>query len=416
MAVTSTIAYCQNSDLFDIFPDFGKYNNRVKITGWELMATNLYDGSLDVYMANSTGSIIDLFFDRSKCAKIAYDNSAVTTTTTAVDQEATSIPVASVTNLSTGDIIKIGNEYGIITIIGGDAGKTLTVTRGHFGTTSADIADAAEVAVIYDTSEDTQDADASSNNPAFVYDSDLDKIIFISKEDPNDYDVHAGRDFQTYTTSIRQRASRMIESLLDHRMSREIMKDREGNYPTFIIRATALQAIILMIKANEPLSELIIPFQQELDFILHGLREGTITLPNQVTRDSSKGVLREVLVNSSSDLRPVELRGHYGGRDYELLKVKIESGEGGAIGTSKYTVYASDGDNLKTDVIIDSEPINGRFQELGVGSLEIRWGGDDVATAITTALDEYEIELHGYGRDATNSQMGSIRMTRRFQG
>ena len=83
------------------------------------------------------------------------------------------------------------------------------------------------------------------------------------------------------------------------------------------------------------------------------------------------------------------------------------------IGTSKYTVYASDGDNLKSDVIVDSEIINGRFQTLGVGSLQIRWGGDDVVTAITNENDEYEIELHGYYMDTSSpNKMGSIRMTR----
>ena len=83
------------------------------------------------------------------------------------------------------------------------------------------------------------------------------------------------------------------------------------------------------------------------------------------------------------------------------------------MGTSKYTVYASDGDNLKVDKVVTSELINGRFQSLGVGSLQVRWSGDDVVTAITTQLDEYEIELHGYGMD-TNSptKMGSVRMTR----
>tara|TARA_Y100000592_G_scaffold30423_1_gene48442 strand:+ start:5938 stop:7179 length:1242 start_codon:yes stop_codon:yes gene_type:complete len=413
MALTSTITYCENTDLFDVFPDFGKYNNRVKVTGWSLAVSNIVD-TLDMYVADSPGLVTDLFFDRAKCLNLGFPSSSVTTTSTSLDEDATTVDLTSTSKIGANDIIKIEDEYMRVSNV---LGSTVTFIRGVCKTTAIAHVSGVSVSVVYDASADVTDESSLSENPAFIYDAALDKALLITDNlNPADYDVHAGIDFQTYTTNVRKRASRMIESLLDHRMTREIMKDREGNYPTFIVRATSLQAILLMIKANDPTSELIPIFQSELDVIILGLREGTLTLPNQVTRDSSKGVLREVNVSSSSDLRPVELRGHYGGRDYELLKVKIESGEGGLMGTSKYTVYASDGDNLKTDIIVDSEAINGRFQELGVGSLEIRWGGDDVATAVTTDLDEYEIELHGYGIDATNTQMGSIRMTRRFQG
>ena len=76
-------------------------------------------------------------------------------------------------------------------------------------------------------------------------------------------------------------------------------------------------------------------------------------------------------------------------------------------------VKGKDADLLKTDTIIDSETITGDFQHLGVGSLYIRWGGDDVTSAITSAADEYEIELWGSSLDATISSVGSLRMTRR---
>ena len=68
---------------------------------------------------------------------------------------------------------------------------------------------------------------------------------------------------------------------------------------------------------------------------------------------------------------------------------------------------------LKTDTLIDSETITGDFQHLGVGSLYVRWGEDDVTSAITTASDEYEIELWGSSLDTTVSSVGSMRMTRR---
>ena len=63
-------------------------------------------------------------------------------------------------------------------------------------------------------------------------------------------------------------------------------------------------------------------------------------------------------------------------------------------------------------MLINSEIITGDFQSLGVGSLYIRWGGDD-DSASATAGDEYEIELWGSSLDASISSVGSMVMTRR---
>ena len=323
MAVTSTIEYCENTDVFDVFPDINKYRNTTRIIGWVVH-------SGDLYRADSCGLVTQLFTD--------------------------------------------GKELG--------------------------------------------DAEANSGvvneNDEWYYDSALDAVYYYNDAtSPADMMMESGADYTTYLQRMRRKASRMVESQLDSIMAREIMKDREGLYTAYIIRATSLMTVLLILKANDPNNDYLNMFDTEYREIIKGYQDGSIVLPNAVTKDSSKGILREVSVNSASDLRPVELRGHYGGSDYELLKVKIESGEGGVMGTSKYTVYASDADNLKQDNIVDSEIINGRFQGLGVGSLQIRWGGDDVASAITTANDEYEIELHGYYMDTSYpNKMGYVRMTR----
>ena len=77
------------------------------------------------------------------------------------------------------------------------------------------------------------------------------------------------------------------------------------------------------------------------------------------------------------------------------------------------TVKGKSSTTLKSDVLVDSEIITGDFQSLGIGSMYIRWSGDDVTSAITTAADEYEIECWGSSLDATVSSVGSLRMTRR---
>ena len=323
MAVTSTIEYCTDRDLQDVYPHISEYDLKRRLYNWVLSSSNKY------FIRNS-GLVTRLFID----------------------------------------------------------GKDAGTAQSSYG-----------------------DVDA---NEEWFYDSTSDTVWFVDTDaSPNTKITEAGDDWATIKTRFRRKSSRLIESHLDNRLSREVLKDREGNYPEIIVHITALQTVILLLKAHDPTSEVITPFQEELNEILDGLKAGSIVLPTAISGDSSKGVIREVSVDPASDLRPIELRGHYNGSGYELLKVYIDSGENGIIGTSKMTVKGKDSDLLKTDTLIDSEVITGDFQHLGVGSLYIRWGGDDVTSAITTAADEYEIELWGSSLDTTVSSVGSIRMTRR---
>ena len=310
MAVTSTIEYCTDRDLQDIFPHLSEYDLKRRLYNW-------VDQGSNEWKAQNTGLVTVLFAD------------------------------------------------------GVDKGSAV----------------ANEGAV--DSTDD------------WFYDSGDDFVRYYSTTDPNTMIMESGDDWATIKTRFRRKASRLIESHLDNRLSREVLKDREGNYPEIIVHMTALQTVILLLKSHDPTSEVIVPFQEELNELTDGLKAGSIVLPTAISGDSSKGVIREVSVNASSDLRPIELKGNYTGVGYELLKVYIDSGEGGIIGTSKMTVLGKNSTLLKTDTIIDSKVITGDFQSLGVGSLHIRWGGDDVTSAITTATDEYEIELWGSSLDAT---------------
>ena len=272
------------------------------------------------------------------------------------------------------------------------------------------------VTQLYQDGEDLESAESTTPNAnkEWRYIETSDSVYYYNDTtSPNDMIMESGDDWAEIEERFIRKASRLIESHLDNRLSREVLKDREGNYPEIIVHITALQTVILLLKAHDPNSEVLAPFQDELNEIIDGLKAGSIVLPTSISGDSSKGVIREVSVNASSDLRPIELRGHYNGSGYELLKVYIDSGENGIIGTTKMTVKGKDSTLLKTDTLIDSEIITGDFQHLGVGSLYVRWGGDDVTSAITTAADEYEIELWGSSLDSTVSSVGSMRMTRR---
>ena len=278
------------------------------------------------------------------------------------------------------------------------------------------------VTVLFADGEDLGDAEANSGvvdaNGEWYYDSNLDTVYYFNDaSSPNDLIMEAGDDWATIKTRFRRKASRFVESLIDSRVAREISKDREGNYPEVIVRMTALKSVIFLLQANDPTNDFIEPFNDEFNELLDGIRNGHIVLPNQVSRDSSKGIIRHVSVNASTTLYPVELKGQYTGYGYDLLKVYIDTSEGGAIGTAKMTVKGKDSDKLKNDTIVDSEIITVDFQSLTSG-LQIRWsaGVIDGSTDVATAGDEYEIELYSASMDATVSNVGSVGLTRGGRG
>ena len=267
------------------------------------------------------------------------------------------------------------------------------------------------VTQLFANGQDLGSAEANSgavtSNGEWFYESSLDAVYYYnSATNPADMIMEAGEDFATLTQRYRENASRHLESLIDSRLSAEISKDREGNYPYIIKRATALIAISQLLKADDPASEVAGAFMEEATEYIEGLRSGDIQLPHQVTGDSSYGVVRDVTYTSGA-IRPVQTRGAYQGT-YDLIKVKII--DAGAIGTATYSVWEKSSTDLKSSQVVTAKTINGDFQECA-GGLEIRFaGGTDATTA--TANNEWEIECHGISEDVRSSKTGNIRMSR----
>tara|TARA_Y100000593_G_scaffold93672_1_gene189437 strand:- start:1323 stop:2342 length:1020 start_codon:yes stop_codon:yes gene_type:complete len=324
MAVTSTIEYCNDRDVQDVFPNLSGFDLKRRIINWETSSTT------NLYLVRNSGLVTQLFAN----------------------------------------------------------GKDLGNAESGSASVNAD--------------------------EEWYYDSDLDTVYYFDPgTNPNDMIMEAGDDWTTIKTRFRRKASRFVESMLDSRISREMPRNREGDYPEVIVRMTALKTVIFLLQAHDPNNDFIDPFQEEFNELLDGIRNGHIVLDTQVSGDSSKGVIRRVSVNASSTLYPIQLRGHYLGTGYDLLKVYIDSGEGGAIGTARMTVKGKSDTSLKSDIIVDSEIITGDFQSID-GGLEIRWSAAviDGSTDVATAGDEYEIELYSAAMDATISNVGSVNLTR----
>jgi hypothetical protein len=142
---------------------------------------------------------------------------------------------------------------------------------------------------------------------------------------------------------------------------------------------------------------------------INSLNKGGAALSWQTTGDSSKGIIRDVTYTSGS-VRPVDLRGRASGVDYDLIKVKISATTAGAIGTAKYNVFVKDGNGLKNTQLVSEEIITGDYQSLAYG-LQIRFGGS-TDSSVSTANNEWEIEVAGFQEEVDNSAMNSVKMTR----
>jgi hypothetical protein len=317
MAVSSTIEYCSERDLKDIYPGLSGFDTKIRVYNWQTTGTS------NLYLARNSGLITQLFSD----------------------------------------------------------------------------------------GEDLGDAEANSGvvnaNGEWYYDSNLDTVYYFdSATAPNDRVMESGEDWATLKTRQIRNASRYLESKIDGRLSREIWKDREGEYPYIIKRTTALIAVTFLVRADDPANPVADAFMEEADSNIEQLNSGAIQLPNAVTYDSSKGVIRDVTYTSGS-IRPVKTRGRYSGT-YDLVKIKI--GTGGALGTATYNVYAKDSTKLKNDQVVTEEVITGDYQSVA-GGLQIRFAGS-TDSSVATANNEWEIELYGSGEQVSNTELGAIHMSR----
>ena len=249
-------------------------------------------------------------------------------------------------------------------------------------------------------------SDVDANNEWF-YDSATDAVYYYnSSSNPDDLLMEAGEDFATLKTRVMKDASNYVDSKLDATLPREQFLLKDGTYDYLIRRLTGLVAAYFLVKGKDPTSEIADALFEEAQLHISDLNSGQAKLSFQNTGDASKGIVRKISVAGSLNI--VDTRGNYRG-SYDRLKVIVTTG--GAIGTSKYSVYAKDEDALKNNLVIQTEVINGDYQELA-GGLQIRFQGSaDNSTA--TQNDEWEVEVMGLYEEADNPSMRSVRMTRK---
>ena len=159
-----------------------------------------------------------------------------------------------------------------------------------------------------------------------------------------------------------------------------------------------------MIKAHDPNSELANALMDEAMNNIANINAGKAALSWQVTRDSSQGVVRDVVYPTAGAIRPVDTRGDWYG-DYDLLRVVITTA--GALGVATYSVFTKGANKLKETEVVQNEVITGDYQQLSSG-LQVRFAGSSNAAL----NDEWEIEVFGAFEDIDASSGKAVKMTR----
>ena len=242
----------------------------------------------------------------------------------------------------------------------------------------------------------------------WFYNSTDDVLYYFSATTPIDKLMEVGELFTAMVTQFRTDASRYLDSRLDPKLPKNQLKDKNGNFDYMIIRTTALYAAAFMVRTKDPTSDIAAALMLEADNNVQLLNEGRAALSYQNTGDASKGVLRDVTY-TDGQVRPVDFRGRAGAVDYDLVKVKIDTG--GAIGTATYSVYVKDSDGLKQNQVVTSQKITGDYQAMAYG-LEVRFAGTTDASE-ATANNEWEVEVRGYNEEVDTADLKGIKMTRK---
>ena len=322
---------------------------------------------------------------------------------------ATSIVVDDGTALTDDTYIEIGNEILLITNI---TSHTLTVTRGHFGTTAAIISDNDNVYKHFQP----------SSNGDWLYDADNDFLITKQSSDPSDNLCESGEDYARIFTNQLYKASRYLDSYLDPSMPRQAWRNDEGSYDYIIIRTTAQICAYFLISAHDPDNEDALRIKEEYETTLDKINSGHIKLGFEVSADSSQGILREIY--STGALKPVDLRGKYRGGVYDKIRIEIETA--GVIGTAKMGVWVAGNDKLginKGSQVVTDEIITGEYQTLA-GGLQIRFGAstqveklsgstEEIMAAEAVLHDVWEVEVWGVGEEIDDARgIKSANLTR----
>ena len=265
---------------------------------------------------------------------------------------------------------------------------------------------------------------AVSSDDLWHYASDIDTVFYYNDGYTSttilDVLFEGGIDNATYFDQMLVNASMELNNMLDARFPTPKPKysqydqntaysSSSTEYDAIIIKATCYICAANLLRTSNK--------QDEADYygnlvsnpdntgMIDRLNSGQYKLTSEVDTKDSKGKVRTITKSGSMDI--VETGGAYLGEPFDLLRITCTTT--GAYGAAKVKVEYYGNDKLlgqeETDITV-----TGTLQEIHSGWY-CRFQG-----ASMTQNDQWEVEVYSRTRKVSNSQIGSVVMTRTGRG
>lgn len=291
---------------------------------------------------------------------------------------------------------------------GKDTLVTFTLTSGQASTYEK--RHTGYIGIVYQNgaalTEKTTIADVESNASSFYYNSTTD-ILYVHMDDGNDPDTAdtitvAVDDWATFKTSMRNRASQQLESLLDRKYPRPLPFAMEQyndfNYDSDIVMACAILTCINIIQSRDidhPLLKTLwdkVWNPEEEKGVIWEYNQGIRAFSFEATGDEFNGNIQPLIVDSSSS-GLIHLAGK--GDRGTLRKVIVLITTGGAVGAAKWK-YSLDNETSWSSIVTTT--IN--YQHL-TNEVFLKFSGTFVAN------DKWQVDILGDEYE-TNPKIRSV--------
>ena len=238
-----------------------------------------------------------------------------------------------------------------------------------------------------------------TSDDKWYYDSDTDTVYFFNDgEDPNGLNMESGTDWATLVTSAISKSSEITRAIV----GKPIIKHSWGtrDYDEIIVSGAASLAVGRLVRPHD--GDLADRLERVYNYdgdefpkgFLQSIRDGQISLSDEITPALSAGILVDAVVNSLTTGGIEKTRGVATVND--TLCIEIVNGGNAVYGVSDnitYRVTGKDSEGLQADVIVETDGINGDYQSLGGGIYGRFAYGTAVTPVVYTTGDKWYLEV-----------------------
>jgi len=226
--------------------------------------------------------------------------------------------------------------------------------------------------------------------------------LYLTAPDSDDITSHVfegGRDWESLKSDAVKRASSFIDSYIPFPIYQQVGINAQDttarNYPEIIVRSAshlAVESIIRPMDSERADSIRDIVYNEAETGWLDKISQGKISLEQNDEALKQRGFLRIVNRDSSSTGNILDVSGTPT-TGYDKIKIIITGGGTKALGSSitgvTFSTFVGSSDNLGTDITVENEEVNCKYQNVGRG-MSVRFSEGTYSVG-----DEWSLEISG---------------------